>query len=314
MNADVQAYADRSISRGSQSFAAASRLFDEATRRDVAKLYAWCRYCDDVVDGQEGGHGSVVRENTASDRLDVLEAETRAALAGGIVAHPVFACLAEVARRHGIPDRLPLAHLAGFRMDVEQRRFPTLGDLMFYCYGVAGVVGMMITYVMTDRATRARADFGDTLDRACDLGLAFQLTNIARDVIDDADAGRVYLPLEWLTDSGISPEKVSAPANRAAVAGVAARLVEAAEPYYASARGGIGALPLRAAWAVDAARGVYRAIGCKVVERGPAAWDFRVSTSRSEKLRHLAEGGTGALLSRVERKAPRPSELWTRPR
>ncbi|PZO82123.1 MAG: phytoene synthase [Mesorhizobium amorphae] len=310
----AQNYADRSIAQGSQSFAAASRMFDEATRRDVAKLYAWCRHCDDVIDGQALGHGQVSRAGTDAERLADLEAGTRAALDGQPPNHPAFQCLAEVAARHRIPAPYPLAHLDGFRMDVEERRFERLTDLMGYCYGVAGVVGIMMTHVMVGDAGREQPDFDDTLDRACDLGLAFQLTNIARDIVDDAREGRLYLPLEWLARESIAPDAVALPEHRPALARFARRLVEEAEPYYLSAHGGIARLPFRAAWAVDAARGVYRAIGTQVVARGPSAWDTRTSTGKAAKLGHLMAGGFGALASRARSAGARPSGLWQRPR
>ena len=306
MTADAQTYADQAIKRGSQSFAAASRLFDESMRRDVAKLYAWCRHCDDVVDGQELGHGMTEPPSPIAERLEKLDVETRRAVSGEAVEHPAFVCLQEVIQKHGLPTRLPLDHLHGFRMDAEGRRFETVTDLLEYCYGVAGVVGIMMAHIMGARQTA-------TLHRACDLGLAFQLTNIARDVIDDAGVGRVYLPLDWLRDAGIAPDQLALPVHREAVAKLADRLVESAEPYYASARMGIAALPFRAACAVDAARGVYRAIGRKVVARGPEAWDKRISTGRSEKLRFLLGGVAGAIRSRIGTERERPASLWTRP-
>jgi 15-cis-phytoene synthase len=303
----VDAYAAESIAVGSQSFAAAARLFGAAMRRDATALYAWCRHCDDVVDGQAGGQGRVDRGSTAADRLAALEAATRDALGDGPIRHPAFGALRDVVRRAEIPLALPFDHLAGFRMDIEERRYRSLDDLLGYCYGVAGVVGVMMAHVMGARAS-------GTLDRACDLGLAFQLTNIARDIVDDAAAGRVYLPLDWLTEAGIPPERIADPAFRGPLAGVAARLVAAAEPYYVSAGIGLADLPLRAAWTIGMAKNVYRAIGRKVLQKGASAWNGRVATSRVEKLALAAQGGAEALRSRVGRRPPRPQALWTRPR
>jgi phytoene synthase len=136
----------------------------------------------------------------------------------------------------------------------------------------------------------------ETLDRACDLGLAFQLTNIARDVLEDAQAGRVYLPADWLEAEGIAAvQDVLADANRERVARVAARLVAQAEPYYLSARMGIADLPLRCAWSIATARSVYRCIGREVVRRGARAWDGRVATGTAEKLWYLARSAGVAL-------------------
>ena len=310
MSEDLVRAATETIARGSKSFAAASRLFDRQTREGAVMLYAWCRHCDDVVDEQELGFArgdGEVAASAARDRLSQLEARTRSALAGEAQAEPAFAALQAVARRHAIPERLPLQHLAGFRMDIEGRRYLTIQDTLDYAYHVAGVVGVMMAHVMGVRDPAV-------LDRASDLGLAFQLTNIARDIVEDAGIGRVYVPEAWLREAGIPPEEVAEPRHRPALAGVASRLVEAAEPYYASARIGIAALPPRSAWAIATAHGVYRQIGIEVRGRGAAAWDERVSTSKLQKLGHVGAGGLEALLTRVPRPSAQPRRgLYQRP-
>jgi 15-cis-phytoene synthase len=313
MNGDLVSQAERAIAQGSKSFAAASRLFDSATRQSVVMLYAWCRHCDDVVDGQALGHGQTAQEPAvAAARVEALTHETGRALGGDDTVAPPFLALAEVVRRHRIPHRFALDHLAGFRMDAELRHYRSLEDTLDYCYGVAGVVGVMMAMVMGRRDDA-------TLDRAADLGLAFQLTNIARDVIDDHAAGRVYLPAQWLADEGLTRETIAEPDRRLAVARVAARLVDAAEPYYLSAQAGIASLPLRSAWAVAVARGLYREIGLKVKACGDAAWSPRVFTPRYRKLHHVMTGCVTAALSRRSPADPStahwPREaLWTRPR
>lgn len=280
--------AEQTIRRGSKSFAAAARLFGPAMRADAVLLYAWCRHCDDMIDGQDLGFAAQrTFPGSPEQRLTALRAETQAALRGE-TADPVFAAFGDLIRRHGIPERYAFEHLDGYAMDVAGLRYETLDDTLRYCYGVAGVVGIMMAHLMGVRDPA-------TLERACDLGLAFQLTNIARDIVEDAKAGRVYLPGVWLREAGIPPEAVAAREHRPALAGVACRLVRAADPLYASAAVGIRALPFRAAWAVSTARRVYRAIGVEVVRRGPAAWDRRVSTSAVLKIGHVAAGGVRGL-------------------
>ena len=307
-------HATDTIAVGSKSFAAAARLFDPATRRSVLMLYAWCRHCDDVVDGQElGFNAAPSKVHDPARELARLEDQTRRAYAGEPMAHPAFAAFQEVALQHAIAPRYAFDHLAGFGMDVEEARYRTIDDTMRYCYHVAGVVGLMMASIMGARDERV-------LDRACDLGLAFQLTNIARDIIDDAKIGRCYVPSEWLLEAGIPPDHVALPRHRAALASVATRLVDHAEPYYESATLGIAALPLRSAWAIATARNVYRQIGIEVKRRGPRAWDQRVGTSKATKLRLLALGGAQALASRVSPvramttpALQRRSGLWLRP-
>lgn len=308
---DLAAASRETIQKGSQSFAAAAALFDPQTRADAEMLYAWCRHCDDVIDGQDLGHDRQVLDHAeVEQRLVGLYAQTRAALAGEPTDDPAFAAFREVARRRALPERYPIELIDGFAMDVSGRCYETIDDTLDYCWHVAGVVGVMMAIVMG-----VRPDDLETLRRAQDLGLAFQLTNIARDIVEDALNDRVYLPADWLAQAGVPQTAVAAPEHRAAIAGLARRLVDAAEPYYASARWGLRGLPFRSAWAVAAARGVYREIGVKVVARGPRAWDERVSTSTAEKLGLALGGGLMALrgvtLDRWLKPLARPA-LWSK--
>jgi phytoene synthase len=297
------------IERGSKSFAAAARLFDPQTRAGAYLLYAWCRHCDDRTDDQElGFDGGRLAPSEARDRLAELEEQTRSALRGETSADPVFAGLAAVVRRHEIPEHFPLEHLAGFGMDVEGRTYRTLDDTLEYCYHVAGVVGLMMAHIMGVRDE-------PTLDRAADLGIAFQLTNICRDVVEDASNGRVYLPADFLAAAKIPPRAVAAPGNRSALAGVVRRVLAEADRYYDSSALGISRLPFRSAWAVAAARAVYRDIGRVVLRRGAAAWDGRAATGRARKLALVLQAGGTAAATRLGRNpesAPRDG-LWTRP-
>ena len=295
-------HATQTIAAGSKSFATAARLFDETTRQSAVMLYAWCRHCDDVVDGQLQGD----RSNAAAC-LAALEQSTRQACAGQPSGDPVFDGLAEVVRRHGIPECYLLEHLAGFRMDVEARHYTSLDDTLAYCWRVAGVVGVMMAMVMGNRNPA-------TLDRACDLGMAFQLTNIARDVVEDAGIGRIYLPAAWLGEEGIfALDDLLDLGRRPALGRVAVRLVDAADPYYRSAVAGIGALPLRSAWSIATARGVYRDIGRQVKAHGAHAWDRRIATSRMDKLWFLARGAAVAVAAQGIAGQPRAGQLWQRP-
>ena len=282
-------HATETIRKGSKSFAAAARLFAPDVRADAVLLYAWCRHCDDVIDGQSLGFARPGATAGAAETLVALRQETAAALRGDS-RDPVFAAFGAVMRRHAVPESYAYDHLDGFAMDVAGRTYDTLEDTLRYCYGVAGVVGILMAYLMGVRDPA-------TLRQARDLGLAFQLTNIARDLVEDAEAGRVYLPAVWLAEAGLPAGELAERRHRLALASVAKRLVESAEPYYASAALGIQALPFRSAWAISTARRVYRAIGLAVVRRGPAAWDSRVSTSTAQKLLHVALGGGEAVLS-----------------
>lgn len=297
------------IRAGSKSFATAARLFDPATRAAAYELYAWCRFCDDAIDGETLGHcPGDIGDAARAAALARLSADTRRTLAGEPPEEPVYQALGRVVRRHAIPDRLPLELVEGFAMDAAGRRYEEIDDLLLYCYHVAGTVGVMMAHVM---GVRDEA----TLRRAADLGLALQLTNVARDVVDDARAGRVYLPLAWLRDAGVPADEVAAPARRPALAAVVRRLLAEADRYYASGDRGLCRLPWRSAWSVAVARGVYRDIGRTVAVRGARAWEERVVVSRGRKLAWVGRGLLEALfavtVARRRRERPRGG-LWTK--
>ncbi len=293
---EIEAHAQAAIDKGSASFAAAARMFDRQTRLSVVLLYAWCRHCDDVIDGQSLGSRTLQTDGEGLERLAGLMRETAAAL-DGAPDGPAFAGLALVASRHELAREDLYEHLEGFGMDVRGERYETLAQLLVYCHRVAGVVGLMMARIMGVTDT-------PTLARAADLGLAFQLTNIARDIVDDARAGRVYVPLDWIVEEGLSPDDLGDPAHAEAVARLRRRLVLAAEPYYASARAGIDRLPRRSALAIAAAHGIYRRIGLKLVADAAMPYNHRVSTTRGEKLVEFGRAATIAASPRLRRGEP----------
>lgn len=306
---DLASYSEATIRQGSKSFARAAMLFDADTRNSVMMLYAWCRYCDDVIDGQALGHDA--QALTAREKLrqlDLLRQETERVCAGHDSDIPAFAALRQVVRRHGIARRHLFDLLDGFAMDADEVRFVTLDDTLRYCYHVAGVVGVMMARIMG-------AEDEDVIHRAADLGIAFQLTNISRDVIDDLAIGRCYLPEEWLREKGIPREQMAPPEHRESLHALAGELVELAERYYDSARVGIAHLPWRCAWAISSALLIYRDIGLQVKKAGVRAWDGRTQVSGGRKLWRLCHGGVMAVHARSRRPAanavPRTG-LWTR--
>jgi phytoene synthase len=283
-------------------------LFDRATRERAWLLYAWCRTCDDIADGQDHGHTMSVVED-APQRIAAMAVLTDAALAGRVIGVPAFDALRVVAAETRLPPRFAHDLIQGFRLDGDGWRPRTEDDLLTYCYHVAGVVGCMMAVIMG-----VSPDDDAILDRACDLGLAFQLANIARDIDEDAHAGRCYLPTDWLAEMGIAPEAVMAAEHRPALAILARRLTDRAAQFEASARMGTRALSFRSAWAVLAAAQIYGAIGRKVAERGERAWDERVTTSKSEKLRFIVRAAVEARGRMALVEMPRSPELWRRPR
>ena len=297
------AHARDTIARGSKSFAAASRLFDAPTRERVWLLYAWCRACDDLADDQELG-GKLGDQAGAAERLTTIRSLTAKALAGEPTGNPSFDALGVVARETGLTARMAEDVIAGFALDTADWLPRSEADLLRYCYHVAGAVGVMMAVVM---GVDPRDD--DTLDRACDLGLGFQLANIARDLCEDYSAGRCYLPAEWLAEADIPPGEHMKPHYRAALVPLVQRMTRMARGYEAAARIGAARLAFRQRWAVLSAAGIYGAIGRKVEAAGAHAWDHRVSTSKAAKLAFVARALAQGMMP-VPRDVPIPQ--WSR--
>lgn len=288
------ASARESIARGSKSFTLASRLFDRITRERAWLLYAWCRACDDLADGQDHG-GRLHSLGNPAARIATIRTLTWRALGGERVGEAAFDGLRVLLNEVTIPLALIEDHIAGFALDAEGWRPRTEADLIQYCYHVAGAVGRMMALVMG-----VAPEDADTLERAEHLGIAFQLANIARDVREDAEGGRCYLPEEWLEERHIRLFRAKSGKDGAAdgrfstslqanvewekVATLTRRLADLAAAYEASARIGARRLPFRSRWAVLAAAGIYGDIAREVAQRGTAALDARVVTSKRAKL------------------------------
>jgi phytoene synthase len=233
---------------GSRSFYVAARMLPRNIREPAIVLYAFCRLADDIID-QAGRGMSGVNE---------LRGRLARAYEGRPIGGPVDRALSAVLRSRRIPSALPEALLEGFAWDACGRRYRSLAELESYAARVAGSVGAMMCLVM---GVRDHA----TLARACDLGVAMQLTNIARDIGEDARAGRIYLPLEWLDESGIDPDTwLDIPRFDPAIGRLVARLLSRADELYRRADDGIHVLPSRCRAGIMAARLIYAEIGREV--------------------------------------------------
>ena len=302
--AELVRHARAAIAEGSKSFSAASRLFDRRTRERVWLLYAWCRRCDDIVDAQHMG-GALGSQAGIAERVAQIRALTAKTLSGQPTGDPAFDAFGVVAKECGLTLADAEAVIRGFELDAEDWRPRSDRDLMAYCWHVAGAVGVMMARVMG-----VPREDADTLDRAADLGFAFQLANIARDVVEDDAAERCYLPVEWLVEEDIEPGQHTKPHHRQELADMAAQLVSLMEQHEAAARIGAARLPFRSRWAVLSAARIYGAIGREVRRRGTAAWDRRVSTTKWDKIRHAAAAFVEAVVNRPPALAEMPR--WTR--
>lgn len=274
--ADVEACA-AAIRGGSKTFFAASLLLPNETRLAAYAIYAFCRYSDDAIDVANGDRAALDNLRLRLDRI----------YAGRPADHFADRAFADVAARRAIPRALPEALLDGFEWDVDQRRYATLADLEDYAARVAGAVGAIMACLMDARSREALA-------RATDLGTAMQLTNIARDVGEDARAGRLYLPLEWMADAGVDPGAfLGRPEFSPALGDVVERLLTRAEELYRRGGTGIAFLPADCRAAISAAQLIYADIGRKIGARGFDSVSARAVVSKRRKLALLAQALIG---------------------
>jgi len=308
MTDTIDTYAEQSIRIGSKSFALAAKFFDKKIRNDVFRLYAWCRHCDDVIDNQVAGFDARQQQPQSNAvRLAYLRKATDQALAGAPNHEFVFKGLAKIASKHKIDPKHPRTLIAGFEMDVKAREYLTIADTLDYGYHVAGVVGLMMATIMGVRDPI-------TLSRASDLGIGFQLTNIARDIYEDANVGRIYVPTEILEakKAPTSPEEIAAGKSNAEVHNAALSLLDIAEDYYSSANIGIEQLPLRSRMAIRAAARIYREIGEEIRRCPSEALMNRTHTTALAKS-WLASRAIIESFTRKQNNTPRSPMLYQRP-
>jgi phytoene synthase len=272
------------IRTGSLSFHAASRCLPAHVRDPALALYAFCRVADDAVDEVQDKARAVLR---LRERLDLI-------YAGRPRNAPADRAFAAVVEGVEMPRALPDALLEGLAWDALGRRYATLSDLQGYAARVASSVGAMMCVLM-------RVRDADALARACDLGLAMQLTNIARDVGEDARAGRLFLPLDWLEEEGLDPDRFLAdPQPHLGIRRCVARLLSRADHLYWRAAPGVVRLPLDCRVGIHAAGHIYAAIGTQVARAGHDSVTRRARTSRLQKLGWLAvatmRAGAGLVL------------------
>jgi 15-cis-phytoene synthase len=276
---------------GSKTFFAASRLLPRRVRGPAIALYAFCRVADDVIDDSDDRPTALAGLYERLGRV----------YAGRPMAFECDRALASVVREFALPRALLDALLEGFQWDAEGRRYETIEDLQAYGARVAGSVGAMMAVIMRSRSEQAVA-------RACDLGVAMQLTNIARDVGEDARCGRLYLPLQWLREAGVDADAwMQNPRFDARIASVVARLLDAADVLYRRSEHGIAQLPRDCRPAIHAARLVYAEIGRALECMGLDSIRHRAVVSGRRKLALLVRASSVALIAPadpLERLAP----------
>ena len=247
-----------------RTFYLASRFLPPARRQAIHAIYAYCRIADDIADRSPD-------LESAARGLDAWEAQIAQPTA------PVALAFAAVRARYGIPVAPVHDLLAGVRMDLTPARYETWEDLRRYCYHVAGTVGLMTAPVLGCQDAAA-------LPRAVDLGIAMQLTNVLRDVGEDAVQGRLYLPLQDLARFGCDPDAVLSGRPNGQFPQLLAFEIERARTIYAQARLGYPALSPSGRLTALAGERLYAAILHRIEENEFDVFSTRAHVSTSRKI------------------------------
>ena len=259
-------YCERVARRRARNFYYSFLALPAEKRRAMCALYAFMRECDDRSDGA----------GASLEKLADWRAQTEAALAGGAPGHPVWPALVETVRRYSVPPDCLYGMIEGVSSDLEPRSFESFDQLYRYCYLVASVVGIATIHVFGFHDERA-----PLLAERC--GIAFQLTNILRDVREDALNGRIYLPREDMERFSVTPEMLAArqasPELRRLLAFEAGR----ARTYYEEAQPLIGMVDEDSRHALWALIQIYRRLLGRIEARGYEVMAGRVRVPALEK-------------------------------
>ena len=268
-----------------KNFYYAFRTLPSRKRHAIYATYAFCRYCDDIAD-----------EPRPLDEKRRLFEETRALLArsldGDTTDDPVFVALSDAAREFDIPASYFEDVIAGVEMDLTQDRYRNFDELRQYCYGVASVVGLICIEVFEYTGPAAR-------EHAIDLGLAMQLTNIMRDIKEDAQRGRVYLPLDEITSFGYSEQELLEGSVTGAFRDLMQFQTSRAREYFASGRKLMPLLSPESRACPAALLGVYSTLLNRIEASGFEVFERRIGLSTAEKLLITARLWAGSLIPAI---------------
>lgn len=253
-----------------KSFYLASRALPLQRRQAIQAAYAYCRMADDIVDRAAGESQETVHQALESWQSQLQAPE-----------HPVAIAFSYARATYRIPDQPIHDLLRGLRQDLTVGRYETWHDLHEYCYLVAGTVGLIVAPILGCRDSSA-------LQHAANLGIAMQLTNILRDVSEDAAMGRVYLPADELAHFGMTPESILSGQPGPGFPSLMQFQIARARALYASAFGGVGSLCPSGRLATLAAAQLYSGILDEIERLEYNVFSQRAVTSRSTKSRHIA--------------------------
>jgi phytoene synthase len=265
-------YAEESIRKGSRTFHFSSRFMSRQRRNSFYAIYAFCRHTDNLIDDNEG--------NPRLQRLLIRDWKRRflADFRKGYSTDPILNPFIYVMKKHNIPLRYPLDLIRGVSMDIGKKEYGTFSELRTYCYRVASVVGIMLMHVMGIENLRRAKKY------ATKLGIAMQLTNILRDVGEDARMGRVYFPKDELARFGLSIRDVLGLRRTSGMVSFLKFQIARARRYYEEALAGLAMIHKEVRLVISLAFTLYREILSVIEENGYEVFGKRAYVNTFRKL------------------------------
>ena len=265
-------YARKITAYYSKSFYFSAQMLPKEKRWATFALYGFCRHCDNLIDTpRQRTETEILRE------IQRLTEELKVAYNTSESQDPIIRAFILVAKAYDIPIAYPLDLLNGVAMDVEQTRYKTFDDLSLFCYRVAAVVGLMMTYVLGYKDKRA-------FSYAKQLGIAMQLTNILRDIKEDKQMGRLYIPQADLAAFGVTAQDIFNEKMTPQLRALMKFQVERADQYYTEAIPGISLLKTESQYAIYSAARIYRGILRKIEDQDYNPFLSRVFVSSTQKV------------------------------
>lgn len=262
------------LAKHGKSFYWASLFLEKKQAEQAARLYRFCRYLDDIADGDDPCKLQYLQD--ISNKLALDDPFSILDDFYAINDNPALTDFLVLSHQIAIPIAAAGELVDGMISDQQSVQISNEEELLRYCHAAAGTVGVMMSNILGCRDTKAQ-------QFAVDLGIAMQLTNIARDVLEDAQMGRRYLPATW---TNLSPHSIANgdKAIHKEVSTAIERLLDLAEEYYGSALVGLNMIPGRAKFAIAVALRVYRQIGIQLRDSGVQWWRGRTVVTKLSKV------------------------------
>ncbi len=270
-------YAKATTQRFAKSFYFSASILPEDRKWATYAIYGFCRYADNLIDNPRNRSNAELL-----NEVDNFANELEIAYRTGESEHPVISAFIQAANIYKIPKKYPLELLEGVKMDLTISRYETFDDLYIFCYRVAAVVGLMMTHVLGFKDSSA-------FYYAEKLGIGMQLTNILRDIQEDKELGRIYLPLEEMAKFGVTEREIFGEEMTEHLLSLMKFQVARAHKYYEESEPGIPMLEKNSQYAIYSASKIYRGILTKIEERNFNPFLGRVFVSKGKKLSILAQ-------------------------